>query len=618
MKDIKIAVACHKESMLPSNRLYIPVQVGAAVASKKLNMQHDDNGENISNKNSMYCELTAQYFAWKNWEADYYGLCHYRRFLYFGKQSFPTDNRKQIIAEILNETTCEKYGLNNEEEMRALIEANDCVVGKLEDVRNLPTPYGCKKTVYEHWIAHDRALIMKTDLDAMLAIMKEKYPQIAKDAEEYLAAPYFLGYNCFVMKKELFFQLCEFEFDVLTELEARVNLSTYNQQLKRIYGFMGEILYSVYIYHLEKQKKYKIAHIPVLYFNYTDAAPQFYVDDNIYTIAMVQQNTPHFMVAPVLESFLENCSVDNKYQIIIMHDNMDPYFINAYKSMTAKYTNVDVVFYNLKHIYGTDLERDKSKLKVLPWKPFLPWILKQHKRVLLVDWNHIFLENIDELFKMDFEEKCIASPLDVYEIGRVNGVYSDVFEYRDKKMKLQDVYQYINASFMFMELEKIRNKYSEKEFYDLLVKIRQGLSEKDAVNKIYEKDVFVLAPEWSVQTFSNTETKHHIPYAPNDIYSKFKQAEKKPNVMEYFPDDPWYPMGNQFDVEFWKYARNTPYYETFFAHMVARRSGDSNRISIIDSLFPKNSKRRIILIKLLPKKSRRYEFFKAIYDWTKK
>ena len=347
MKDIKIAVACHKDSALPNNKLYYPVQVGAALAKKKLNMVQDDSGDNISEKNSMYCELTAQYWAWKNWDADYYGLCHYRRYLYFGERKFETDLRRQIVAETLSPYTCKKYGLNDDLEMRAIIENSDCVVGNLEDVRILPTPYGCKKTVYEHWVAHDRALIMKHDLDNLIAIINRKYPELGKDAQEYLKGYKFLGYNCFVMRKELFHQLCEFEFDVLSELEKTVDSKYYNQQLNRIYGFMGEILYSVFIYHLEKSSKYKITHIPVLYFNQTDIVEDSVEEKERYTICLMQENTPPFMLAPMIESFLDNCNENQKYELIVAHENMDTFFINSYKSMIKDYPNVILTFLNL-------------------------------------------------------------------------------------------------------------------------------------------------------------------------------------------------------------------------------------------------------------------------------
>ena len=84
MDDIRILVATHKESYAPSNAFISQIQVGTALSEHYIkDILHDDQGENISSKNRSYCELTAQYWAWKNEDADYYGFFHYRRYFSF-------------------------------------------------------------------------------------------------------------------------------------------------------------------------------------------------------------------------------------------------------------------------------------------------------------------------------------------------------------------------------------------------------------------------------------------------------------------------------------------------------------------------------------------------------
>ena len=81
---IKIIVATHKKYKMPEEEIYLPIQVGAE-EKDGLGYQKDNEGENISLKNPYYCELTALYWAWKNYDKlgnpDYIGLMHYRRHL---------------------------------------------------------------------------------------------------------------------------------------------------------------------------------------------------------------------------------------------------------------------------------------------------------------------------------------------------------------------------------------------------------------------------------------------------------------------------------------------------------------------------------------------------------
>ena len=72
MADIKLFVCGHQPTAVPEHPLLVPLQVGAALAEERFpGFLQDDKGESISAQNRFYCELTAQYWAWKNIRADY-------------------------------------------------------------------------------------------------------------------------------------------------------------------------------------------------------------------------------------------------------------------------------------------------------------------------------------------------------------------------------------------------------------------------------------------------------------------------------------------------------------------------------------------------------------------
>lgn len=210
--------------------LYIPIQCGAANTTAAVGAVADNTGDNISEKNREYCELTAHYHAWKNVSADYYGFCHYRRFLgadiktrypYIVKGSMADKERDRLLGS-------EIYWLD-------MIPQYDMIVPRSEDM-GLP--------VFEHYTT--AAHHYKEDLELFLQIMRERAPQLNESASEYLAQDRQYFCNMFIMKKEFFDEYCSILFPVLEEFDAKKKRHG-DFQSDRTDGYLGEIFTGIFI-----------------------------------------------------------------------------------------------------------------------------------------------------------------------------------------------------------------------------------------------------------------------------------------------------------------------------------------------------------------------------------
>ena len=85
-QDATILVCCHKPYNCLKDDNFLPIQVGKSISRIDIGIIGDDTGDNLSNKNKSYCELTGIYWFWKNRPIPkYVGLYHYRRYFMFGK-----------------------------------------------------------------------------------------------------------------------------------------------------------------------------------------------------------------------------------------------------------------------------------------------------------------------------------------------------------------------------------------------------------------------------------------------------------------------------------------------------------------------------------------------------
>ena len=84
-------------------------------------------------------------------------------------------------------------------------------------------------------------------LDVTETIIAEMYPEYSEAFTIVCNRTWAHMFNMFVMRRDLYNQYCEWLFDILFELEKRVDISDYDQYESRIFGFVSEILLDVWL-----------------------------------------------------------------------------------------------------------------------------------------------------------------------------------------------------------------------------------------------------------------------------------------------------------------------------------------------------------------------------------
>lgn len=226
-KDVRVVIATHKECLLPEDKMYLPLEVGAVLHENKLGYRTDDTGENISKLNPFFSELTGLYWAWKNLHNDYIGLVHYRRF-------FATT---RLTGSLIEEERIKAILTSDEAE--ELLSKTDVILPKKRNyvVENL----------YDHY-AHTMYV---EPLEITEQIIRDKYPDYLPEFLRLHERKTAHMFNMMIMKKEILNRYCAWLFAILFELERRVKDTGIDQDYdafhKRFYGRISELLLDVYI-----------------------------------------------------------------------------------------------------------------------------------------------------------------------------------------------------------------------------------------------------------------------------------------------------------------------------------------------------------------------------------
>ncbi len=210
--SVKIFAMTHKSFEVPKDSMYIPLHVGHKYAKEDFGYAGDDTGDNISDLNCYYAELSGVYWVWKNYtDADCVGICHYRRFL----------------------TSEEGYAFTEAEYERILEEYDIVTTKQLELPGSYRNGFG----------AHHKV----ETLDETGRIIEALYPEYYDTFVSLVHQNKTYFGNIMVAKKALFDAYCDWLFTIFFELQKRIDLTFEDEYHKRVFGFISEFLLYVWV-----------------------------------------------------------------------------------------------------------------------------------------------------------------------------------------------------------------------------------------------------------------------------------------------------------------------------------------------------------------------------------
>lgn len=530
---LKILVCYHKPAKLFKDDVFVPIHCGRSCCSlpedeqrwMQENMIGDDTGDNISVLNPHFAEITATYWAWKNYdrigEPDYIGLCHYRR--------------------LFEEKDIENYA---DYDITAPSENNISA-----------------KTCLDVWKINHGTLDLENALDLFVSL----YPQYTEIVFSYLRQSYGYYYNMFIMKKEIFFEYCEKIFPVLFVTHQNIDYSHISYYNQRIPGFIAERLTGIFIAEKNcKAKKCQCIHIEQD--TAIDIFPRFGKDG--ITVCFSADNNYAPYLAVTIASIKFNRNAEDKYDICILDNNIE--YVNKKRILYLQDDNFSIRFIPIR-AYLSEIDASIFSLnshftEATYYRFFIPKIFNHFDKVLYMDCDLVVHHNLAELYHTELDNYALAAVMDIEihrHIMQCKLIDDKFLNYLTHILNLKQPEKYFQAGVLLLDIKKLQEMNFTSSCLKKLIEIQNPLYvDQCVINSIFDGNYQPLDMKWNVLW--------QLPYYVKNLeqqlsyvkYIEYFSACKNPYIVHYASEiKPWNNPEIDLADLWWKYARLTPFYE---------------------------------------------------------
>ena len=558
--QVSIYSAYHKLSPRVSSKSVKPIHVGATFANAPLpGMLADNTGDNISDKNESFCELTALYWAWKNdRDSDFIGLMHYRRLL-------------DVVGEIdggraeayVGAVDVEDWIERTEAWMEAELDNWDII---------LPRVHQMAVSVEDNYLASHH----KEDFDKMREVIAADYPAYLDAFDTSAKSNDMRLGNIALMRREVFDRYCSWLFDILLKVDASdIDRSNYSPYQSRYIGFLAERLLTVFI--LQEQRtnpSTRIRETHILNLSRAAVSPYLTRQDkpaeNVVNIAIATDRNylPH--AAAMLSSLLTHADPERPIALYMLYSGIDAIAIEILEGwLRSQRDNVELHAINAGN-YFDNINRASERVpsNATYYRFLLFLLLPGLDRMLYLDVDIIFNADVCKLYDADIGKAKIGAVPDWIMTRTLTGPIStsdpnvpNLSTYLRERLELSDaqIGRYFNAGVMLLNFKAMGDLKTLGEH--LIHKARTEhylFQDQDILNKEFKDDLHLLDARWNV--FNSVDAS--FSKVPKSNHAKAMKARRDPWLIHYADGGfkPWRTRIVPHSNLYWKALINTPYY----------------------------------------------------------
>lgn len=612
-QNIRIFVTAHKNVDRFGSDIMQPVQVGPKNERFPWAF-HDDEGENIADLNPRYCELTTQYWAWKNINADYYGFCHYRRYFDFSETVHEENAFGEIMDDYIDAKAAKEYGLDDNN-IAHVVKQYDVITTPFGDLDEIINKYGSPRALWEA-----APLLHDDDLKRCYQILCAMYPDYRKDAQDFFNGNKACFCNMFIMKKEIFFDYCSWMFPILEEFDRNTDYSTYSKEALRTPGHLSERLLNIYLMHHKRiGSNWKFKELQCVHFTNPEPAeelePLDVFDKPIVPVVFAADDNYVPQLTTTVYSAMKNADPSYFYDVVVLQRNIawDKQerlrdFFKQFPNMSLRFTNVE------RELSGHDLSTNNAHISIETYYRFLiQKLLPFYDKVLYLDSDIVINGDIAKLYNTDLQGKLLGAIRDIDFLANLNVKHGKRMGYAKNVLKMKNPYDYFQAGVLVLNTKAMRERYTIRQWLTYASNPAFIYNDQDVLNAHCEGEVLYLPWEWNVVHDCGGRVGNLFVQAPNDIYDAYMRSRNNPQIIHYAGfQKPWTDPDCDFASIYWRYARETPFYERLLKRVVKatapkapvivtpakppRAVGEDNPIrKIIDPIMPIGSRRRELL-----------------------